>query len=299
MKYKKCIICGFDEFRYLVSSEDKYGEKGKKFYVLRCIKCGYSFTYLPSGVELNRLYPPGYRQGKKGLARFQRRIYFIYYGLFFPLRFFPEKGEVLDLGCGNGLLAAFLSNRGYKVTCVESRKESARFVSETFSLQVFNCELKDAGFQTGQFDVVIMRHSIEHVVDLPSTLVEISRILADGGMLFIEAPNINSAEFAFFKANWYHLDLPRHIHHLSPKILRELLGKYNYSVRYSGFDNFMPHSYSMSFVYLPGEGINRRMPCIIEKAVLLILYPLSLAANFLASRSGRGSIMRIMAVKER
>ncbi|MBU1627074.1 class I SAM-dependent methyltransferase [bacterium] len=293
---KKCLICGGSQFEYILSSKDKYNEIKKKYNVLSCLECGYSFTYLPSDVNPSFFYPDNYRQFKKGLSDIQKWIYFLYYDLFFPVGLFSGGREILDIGSGNGLFSSFLKSKSFKVICVEKNERLSEFSKKTFCLNVLNCELIDAGFPENYFDVVISRHSMEHIDDIPETLKEIKRVLKKDGRFFLELPNIDSLEFKIFGSNFYHLDLPRHINHFSLVTIKKLLTKYNFKLKYSGFDNFMPHSFSMSFIYHIEDLIRKSLPCIIRRIIVLMIYPLSFFLGLIASYKGQGSIIRILAV---
>jgi 2-polyprenyl-3-methyl-5-hydroxy-6-metoxy-1,4-benzoquinol methylase len=295
---KKCLICDGDEFSYLLSSEDKYSNEKKKYHILSCKGCGYSFTYLQPNTDLTSFYPNDYRQFKKGISSFQKKIYQIYYGLFFPLKLFPKGAEVLDLGSGNGILSFFLKNKGYKVTCVEKNETSANYAKIFFDLEVLNCELQDAGFPDSSFDIVILRHSLEHIDGIQSIMKEMRKILKKDGQIFLEVPNINSLESKIFQSNFYHLDMPRHIHHFNVDTLKRLFDKFDFKLKYLGSDNYMPHSFSMSIIYFIEKLIQTRFPCIIRKVIILTLYPLSLVFGLIVSSLGNGSIIRLLASKE-
>jgi 2-polyprenyl-3-methyl-5-hydroxy-6-metoxy-1,4-benzoquinol methylase len=296
-KYKSCPVCGHVEFDYFLSSKDEYSNTKRKFHVLYCKECSYSFTYLPSDVDPIIFYGEDYKQTKKGLSNFQKRIYSIYYRMFFPLRFFKKGSKILDVGCGNGLLAYFLKYMGFEMTCIEKNGKSAKFTSDNFALEVYNCELEEALLPDNHFDIVLFRHSMEHIPDIASALREVKRILKKDGAIFIETPNIKSKECRIFGSNFYHLDLPRHIHHFSHYSLKKIVEKSDFIVKYLAFDNFMPHSFSMSLVYYLEKLINRKFPCIINKLFCIFFYPLSIAINSFASCSNNGSIIRLLAVK--
>jgi len=294
---KICPICGGVNFDFLISSEDKYSDNKKKYHVLSCKECDYSFTYLPSDVQSSEFYPQDYRQLKKGLSNFQKNLYLIYYRIFFPHKWFKKGCRILDIGCGNGLLSLFLKKRGNNVTCIEQNERSANFAAKNIGLNVHKGELEDANLPDNYFDMVILRHSLEHIKNTGETLKEILRILKENGSIFVEVPNIRSKEFSLFKSNFYHLDLPRHLHHFSPESLKRIFEKYNLEVKQLKFDNFMPQSFSMSLIYCIEKLINKRFPCIIKELICILIYPLSVALNYFASLDSSGSIMRMIVVK--
>lgn len=62
-----------------------------------------------------------------------------------------------------------------------------------------------------QFNVITMNHVIEHLHEPVATLRFCYQLLKPGGWLWIETPNLNSQDHARYRANWLHLDPPRHL----------------------------------------------------------------------------------------
>jgi SAM-dependent methyltransferase len=63
----------------------------------------------------------------------------------------------------------------------------------------------------GSFDIVILNHSFEHVVEPGATLAEIAALLAPDGTLFIRTPLADSYAWRTYRTNWVQLDAPRHV----------------------------------------------------------------------------------------
>jgi SAM-dependent methyltransferase len=91
--------------------------------------------------------------------------------------------------------------------------------------------LKDAEYPTGSFDQIIIWHVLEHVSDPVGTLREAHRILKPGGRLIVAVPNFSSLQARCTGAAWFHLDLPRHVHHFPLPALRQLLTLTGFQVR--------------------------------------------------------------------
>jgi hypothetical protein len=68
-----------------------------------------------------------------------------------------------------------------------------------------------------------MWHSLEHVHRPLEVLRAAHRLLAPGGKLVVEVPNIDSLPFRWFGQNWCGLDLPRHLTHFAPQTLVQIV----------------------------------------------------------------------------
>ena len=79
------------------------------------------------------------------------------------------KETILDLGCGNGVLANYLIEKGYNVygtdasqtgITIANRKNSARFCIQNLATSLLPEELS-----TFRFDTIISTEVIEHLYD--------------------------------------------------------------------------------------------------------------------------------------
>jgi 2-polyprenyl-3-methyl-5-hydroxy-6-metoxy-1,4-benzoquinol methylase len=76
-----------------------------------------------------------------------------------------------------------------------------------------------------------MWHSLEHVHDPVATLRSAFQLLVPGGLLLVAVPNVESAPARWFGADWFGLDLPRHLTHFSKATLGEMLAVSGFEVR--------------------------------------------------------------------
>ena len=96
---------------------------------------------------------------------------------------------VLDLGCGAGLLARRIVDKGHKVTGADMYdNEEARAVCDKFF--VVDVE-KDFGVgEDEQFDLIILADIIEHVREPEALMLEVRKRLADGGKIIASTGNV-------------------------------------------------------------------------------------------------------------
>jgi SAM-dependent methyltransferase len=81
-----------------------------------------------------------------------------------------------------------------------------------------------------RFDLVILNQVLEHLDDPGGTVAALAGLLAQGGKLIIGVPNFGSWQAAFGGPTWFHLDVPRHLHHFSLPSLAALLGEHGLEI---------------------------------------------------------------------
>ena len=139
--------------------------------------------------------------------------------------------HLLDVGCGSGTLLGLLKQRGFRPIGVDFSHEAATVAETENGVRVIVGSLEGAGFSAESLDVVTLFHVMEHVTNPRSVLAEVSRILKPGGVLILQVPNIDSWQFKAFGANWYGLDIPRHVIDYSKDAMLKLLGDSGFVVR--------------------------------------------------------------------
>jgi SAM-dependent methyltransferase len=72
---------------------------------------------------------------------------------------------------------------------------------------------------------------MEHVSNPREVLSEVRRILRPEGLLILQVPNIDSWQSRIFGAQWYGLDIPRHVIDYSKAAILRLLADAGFHVR--------------------------------------------------------------------
>lgn len=103
---------------------------------------------------------------------------------------FPAGGDVLDLGCGNGIPAAkWLSDNGFRVTGVDLSDTMIERARELVPTATFlRGDVTDVGevdFGESTFDAVVSFYALIHlpVTDQPGVIERVARWLRPGGIL--------------------------------------------------------------------------------------------------------------------
>ncbi len=136
--------------------------------------------------------------------------------------------KVLDVGCGRANLLRYLKDLGCE--CYGTERSKFPVESQTAGIKIFKGSVADAGFKDGFFDAVVIWHVLEHLHEPLSTLDEIARITRKEGIIAVAVPNFSSLQSVWFKSDWFHLDLPRHLYHFNTDNLCQALKQKGYSI---------------------------------------------------------------------
>ncbi len=101
-----------------------------------------------------------------------------------------EGLRVLEIGCYDGYLLRLLERRGARGLGVEPSASAAAHGSERWGIEIRAGRFEDQELAPGSFDLIALSHVLEHLTDPRATLERCHRLLAPGGHLFVEVPNV-------------------------------------------------------------------------------------------------------------
>lgn len=164
--------------------------------------------------------------------------------------------SIADVGCGNGGLLDALSARGFsKLTgielapgCLANLREKG-YDARSGSIRRLPVDLSDS------FDVVLLSHVMEHVVDLKESLTSARSLLRPGGLVYIETPD--ASRYADRHLVPFYFFDPEHINHFDVNSLTNLCHSVGLSVVNSGQRDFaLPNGqpYPATFVLARFDG---------------------------------------------
>ena len=109
--------------------------------------------------------------------------------------------EILDIGCGGGLLSEPLARLGAKMTSIDASEKNikiAKLHAEKSGLGInYQCTSAEELAAMGKkFDIVLNMEVVEHVADVESFLKASCELLKPGGIMFLATLNRTAKSFA-------------------------------------------------------------------------------------------------------
>jgi 2-polyprenyl-3-methyl-5-hydroxy-6-metoxy-1,4-benzoquinol methylase len=139
--------------------------------------------------------------------------------------------ELLEVGSGEGFVLELFEKKGYHVYGIEPSKDN---------LMIIKSRIKNGDCQIGfaedlekldkKYDVIIMSHVLEHVVDCEKVLGNLKKLLSPNGVLFIEVPNCENKE-----ALEHSIKTQPHIHHFTRDGLVKLCSRIGFKIVSTNF----------------------------------------------------------------
>ena len=137
----------------------------------------------------------------------------------------PGVSTILDIGCGSGLALSRARDAGWRVMGIEPDPSAAQSAA-ALGVEIVASDLSGLPVRfDGTFERILLNHVIEHVHDSLSMLLRCKELLAPGGELWLETPNLASSGHEEFGIDWRGLEPPRHLVIFESSSLQFLLAK--------------------------------------------------------------------------
>lgn len=193
---------------------------------------------LPSKERIETFYDKDYQAyttSKNFLLKYLSKIYFKFYKKKITL---SKDSNILDFGCGTGEILNNLSEDGYyNLFAFDYVKHDALNKKILF----FDNMERLKNFK---FDLIILNHVIEHVLDPRELLDFLFGVLKENGKIIGQTPNFDDFTFKLFKETWGPLHQPYHINIFNKKSLQNFCENSSFETKTS--QAFMPTGISMS-----------------------------------------------------
>lgn len=148
-------------------------------------------------------------------------------------RFVPKCNRLLDVGCGDGIIAYFLKEKVKQIYGVDNlSKDLQKAKKQGLQTRLVNIDKEKLPYANNYFDAITSLDVVEHVLDPRFHLKEMYRVLKKKGVLIISTPNIRFSDHLMqlvFKGAFPKTSLDPdyydggHIHFFTYKDMHELL----------------------------------------------------------------------------
>jgi len=213
---------------------------------------------------------PNYALGSGTL--FVLKQYFLRLSAWRSLRRYDRHVAVLDYGCGSGEYTNALRDLGFKTVVgadvLDSRPTALRASVRYAPISILN--------EAEKFDLIILRHVLEHAVHPLETLKSVADLLSSSGRIVIEVPSVRSAWKVAMGSRWPGYFFPYHTIVFSTRGLCILFDRAGFKVTALG-----GREVPILGVYLMSLG----MPRFLSRAISALLYPVQVLVSRLCGRA--------------
>lgn len=215
----------FNKFKNYLQNRNVNTKLSEKLNLQFCSSCNYlQLNKIPNNKILNDVYENFYTYPSPLKYNFNptRDNFFLKI-----LNNFLNKHNVknvLEIGCYDGYILKQLQKQGYDVIGCEPSKGA--LIGKKFNIDIINNFYNKKLFLNKKFDLVILRHTLEHITNLDKILNDIIYVMHKKSILSIEVPNI---EF-YIKKGLLEVFSLQHIHYFSSRTFEIIANKFNLKI---------------------------------------------------------------------
>ncbi len=227
---RECGVCGTASDDSLFSIREMMLGRRETFDYFRCSSCG-CLQIVSVPLRMGAYYPTSYYsfgvrkranviyewmrsrrndyllRGHQWLGRtLSRWVPYPAMRSLLPLCLTPTM-RILDVGSGSGGVVSDLRDLGFaNALGVDAYLDTD--LTHPNGARVLRASVDDV---SGDWDVVMLHHSLEHMADQVGALRQVSRLLRDGGWCLIRTPTVSSYAWEHYGVDWVQADAPRHL----------------------------------------------------------------------------------------
>ena len=225
---QSCPACGQSTLKPYLTCID-YTVSKKEFKIDVCTACTFKFTNpRPTASEIGYYYDsPDYishSNSRKGLVNL---VYQLVRQISLNRKIKLVKSlnlegkQVLDIGSGTGEFLKKTQDAGFDVIGIEPNSKARDYAIKNHKLKIYQ-EFDLDSIPPASKDLITMWHVLEHVHLLQDRIKQIKTILKPNGYAIIAVPNYTSWDAKHYGVIWASYDVPRHLYHFSPLVMKQL-----------------------------------------------------------------------------
>jgi len=232
IKFEKCPICDSKAIHADIKGTDFEKTNSGEYFIFHCENCGINFTNpQPAPEDIGKLYetritpdfptPPKIVTALRSIKVKRDLKYLI-------KNYDLNNINALDYGCGDAFVTYILSQfkESRKITAVDFHEFPPPLIKlcDKQKVNYINHSQFKATIES-QYDLIFLRHVLEHVHNPVELLAEMKTLLTKDGILFLELPNYDTIWKKIFGKYYSALYLPRHFYHFTGATLAMVLDR--------------------------------------------------------------------------
>jgi 2-polyprenyl-3-methyl-5-hydroxy-6-metoxy-1,4-benzoquinol methylase len=235
-KSRKCPVCNSHEYEKIEKINFLLFEEhpiSKGYDLVQCKICSFIYADVKvSQIELDHYYSNISKYEDKQIST--GGGYNIYdkerlagVAIYLSNLFTDKNIKIADVGCAIGGLLEQLKKLGFdNITGIDPSKSCVEITKNEKGIDCLHSSLFDLNDSFGTYDLIIISHVWEHILDLETAINSLEKILSPNGYIYIECPN------AMNYKNTIHAPLQElnteHINHFYEKGFLNFFGLRNY-----------------------------------------------------------------------
>ena len=217
---------------YYSAREVRPGKHNTRFQIVKCRRCGL--------IRSNPIAPldkisEAYRQSYVGYQDEMDNLKNTYGHYLMELsRFQPNKGRLLEIGCGSGFFLDGALDLGYRdVWGVEPSIEAKTHASAKVHNKIISDFFRPGLFEDNSFDVICFFHVLDHLIDPNSFLNACNKILKPNGLILAIQHDVDAWSAKLLGKRSPIFDVI-HIHLFNQETLRRIFEKNGFATQETG-----------------------------------------------------------------
>ncbi len=183
---QECRLCGSKQLKlsYTQGNKNQY-----KYY--RCVNCNLINYDLETGLNQGKYaehYPSPFDEKLRTNVSQTQSWKFIQ-------KYISNPGSMFEIGCGNGKLLSLAKEGGWAVSGIELSPFLVSSIKDVLDINVMSINfLEFAPRDNETYDLITLRHVLEHLPDPVLVMNKVHELLKDNGYLLLEFPNIDGID---------------------------------------------------------------------------------------------------------
>jgi 2-polyprenyl-3-methyl-5-hydroxy-6-metoxy-1,4-benzoquinol methylase len=205
--------------------------KKKRLKLRECSKCKYlKLENKLNSKILDNIYEKFYKYPSAMLNQIVPTRDNVFLDKLFKNIDFKRVKNVLEIGCYDGYILHKIKKKFPKINVSGCEPSEGANIARKFNLNVKKKFFNEKTFKYKKFDLVILRHTLEHIDNIKKILTDIKLSMNENSYLAIEVPNVNF----YLQKGLLEVFSFQHIHYFSSKSFEVISKNHNFSI----FKNF-------------------------------------------------------------